>query len=145
MPTAPAESLANSRDINSQDEALLPIIRRFTELRDSQVTCAMITGDFVRRGIAPLQCRSQPLWETRQEIGSRISPEMLKGKMFFLLPRERYDLPPGDFSLLDRSARGDAVPPMPRCNAYGLQGTEFLDPPSVPWAMARERDRKSVV
>ena len=56
------------------------------ELRDSQVTGAMITGDFVRRGIAPLQCRPQPLWETRQGIGSRIPPEMLKGKMHFLLP-----------------------------------------------------------
>ena len=31
------------------------------------------------------------------------------------------------------------MPPMPRCNAYGLQGTEFLDPPPVPRAMARER------
>ena len=88
VPTAPAESLANSRDLSSQDEALLPIIRRFTELRNSQVTCAMITRDFVRRGIAPLQRRSQPLWETCQEIGSWVSPGLLKGKMFFLLPKE---------------------------------------------------------
>ena len=41
VPTAPAETLANSRD-GSQDEALLPIIRKFTELRNSQVTGAMI-------------------------------------------------------------------------------------------------------
>ena len=59
VPTAP-----------NQDEALLPIIRRFTELRNNQVTCTMITGDFVQRGIAPLQRRSQPLWETRQEMGA---------------------------------------------------------------------------
>ena len=120
VPTAPAESLANSRDISSQDEALLPIIRRFMELRDSQVTGAMIIGDFVRRGIAPPQRRPQPLWETCQAIRPRVSPEMLKGMMPFLLPRERHDLPPGDFSLLDRSARGDATPPMPQCNAHGF-------------------------
>ena len=28
---------------------------------------------------------------------------------------------------------------MPQCNAYGLQGTEFLDPPPVARATARER------
>ena len=48
VPSAPTESLANSRDVSSQDEALLLVIRRLTELRDSQVTCTMITGDFVR-------------------------------------------------------------------------------------------------
>ena len=64
--------------------------------------------------------------------------------MFFLLPGERYDLLPRDFSLLDRSTRGDAMPPMPRCNAYGLQGTEFLDPPPVPRATARERSWMAV-
>ena len=144
MPTTPTESLANSRDVSSQDEALLPIIRKFTELCDSQITGTMIAGDFVWRGIAPLQRRSQPMWETRQEIGSRISPEMLKGKMFFLLPGERHDLPPGDFSLLDRSARGDAVPPMPPCNAYGLQGTEFLDPAPMPRATTRGRSWMAV-
>ena len=36
------------------------------------------------------------------------------------------------------------MPPMPRCNAYGLQGTEFLDPPSVPRAMTRERSWMAV-
>ena len=64
--------------------------------------------------------------------------------MFFLLPGERHDLPPGDFSLLDRSTSGDDAPPMPRCNAYGLQGTEFLDPPPVPRATARERSWMAV-
>ena len=63
------------------------------------------------------QHRPQPFWETHQGIGSHILPEMLKGKMHFLLPGERHDLPAGDFSLLDRIARGDAVPLMPRCNA----------------------------
>ena len=53
VPTAPAESLANSRDISSQDEALLPIIKMFAELRDSQVSGAKIAGDFVRRGNRP--------------------------------------------------------------------------------------------
>ena len=48
VPSAPAESLANSRDVSSQDEALLPVIRRLTELRESQLTCTMITGDYVR-------------------------------------------------------------------------------------------------
>ena len=55
--TAPAENLANSKDMSSQDESLLPAIERLIELRDSKVTCAMITGDFIRRGIAPLQRR----------------------------------------------------------------------------------------
>ena len=50
-------------------------------------------------------------------MGTRVSPGLLKGKMFFLL---------------DRPAGGDVVPPVPRCNAYGLQGTKFLDPPPVP-------------
>ena len=48
VPTAPDESLANSRDVSSQDEALLPAISWLAELRDSKVTCAMITGDFIR-------------------------------------------------------------------------------------------------
>ena len=102
------------------------------ELRDSQVTSDMITGDFVWRGIAPLQRRSQPLWEARQEMGTRVSPRLLNGKMYFLFPGVPYDLPPGVLSLLDRPEGGDVVPPMPRCNAYGLQGTEFLDPTPVP-------------
>ena len=92
----------------------------------------MITGDFVRRGIAPLQRRSQPLWETRPEMGSWVSPELLKGKMFFLLSKAPYDLPPGVLSLLDRPEGGNVAPPKPRCNTYGLQGTEFLDPLPVP-------------
>ena len=119
-------------DVSSQDEALLLIIRRFTELRDSQVTCAMITGDFIRWGISPLQRRPQPLWETCQEMGIWVSPELLKGKLLFFLSRAPYDLPPRVLSLLDRPEGGDVMPPMPRCNAYGLQGTEFLDPPPVP-------------
>ena len=49
VPTAPTERLANSKDVSSQDESLLPAIRRLAELRDSNVTCAMITGDFIRR------------------------------------------------------------------------------------------------
>ena len=65
VPTAPVEGLANSKDVSSQDEALLPAIRRLAELRDDNVTCAMITGDFIRRGIAPLQCMPQPLWEVK--------------------------------------------------------------------------------
>ena len=35
VPSAPAESLDNSRDVSSQEEALLLIIRRFMELRNS--------------------------------------------------------------------------------------------------------------
>ena len=31
------------------------------------------------------------------------------------------------------------MPLMPECNAYGLQGTEFLDPLPVPWATVRGR------
>ena len=76
----PAESLANSRDVSSQDEALLPAIRRLAELRDSKVTCAMTTGDFIRRGIAPLQRRPQPLWEVRQEMGTRVSSKLQIGR-----------------------------------------------------------------
>ena len=139
VPTAPAESLANSKDPNAQDEALLPIVKKFEKLRNSQVTGAMIVGDFMRRRIAPLQRRPRSLWETRQETGSHTSPGILKGKMHFLLSGERYDLSVGDFSLLDRIERGDAVPLMPRCNAYGLQGTEFLDPLPVPRATVRGR------
>ena len=52
--------------------------------------------------------------------------------MTFLLPGEPYCLPPGVLSLLDRPEGGDVVPPMPRCNAYGLQATEYLDSPPVP-------------
>ena len=92
----------------------------------------MITGDFVRRGIAPLQRRPQPLWEVRQKMGTRVSSKLLRGKMAFLLPGVPYCLPPGVLSLLDRPKGGDVVPPMPQCNAYGLQGTEFLDSPPVP-------------
>ena len=88
--------------------------------------------------------RPQPLWETYQGIGSHISPEMLKGKMHFLLPGEWYDLPTVDFSLLDRIARGDVTPLMPGCNAYGLQGNEFLDPPPVPRATVRGRSWMAV-
>ena len=65
-------------------------------------------------------------------MGSWVSPRLLKGKMYFLLPGVPYDLSPGVLSLLDRPEGGDVVPPMPRCNAYGLQGTEFLDPLPVP-------------
>ena len=35
VPTAPAESLANSKDVSAQDEALLPIVRKFWELPQS--------------------------------------------------------------------------------------------------------------
>ena len=45
VPSTPAERLANSRDVRSQDEALLPVIRWLTELRDSQVTSTMITDE----------------------------------------------------------------------------------------------------
>ena len=88
-----------------------------------------------------LLCSTGPdhLGETHQEAEPHASLEMLKGKMHFLLPGERYDLPAGDFSLLDRVARGDAVPLMPGYNAYGLQGTKFLDPLSVPRATVRGR------
>ena len=54
------------------------------ELRDSELTCAMITGDFVQGGIAPLERRLQPLWEVRQEMGTRMSPRLLREKMNFL-------------------------------------------------------------
>ena len=62
---------------------------------------------------------------------------LLKGKMFFLLLKVSHDLPPGVHSLLDRPKGENVSPPMPRCNAYGLQGTEFLDPPLVPRTTAR--------
>ena len=52
--------------------------------------------------------------------------------MAFLIPGVPYCLSPGVLSLLDRPEGGDVVPPMPRCNAYGLQGTEFLDSLPVP-------------
>ena len=143
MPTVLAESSANSKDVSAQDEALLPIVRKFAELRVGQVTSTMIIGDFVRRGIAPLQRRSRPLWETRQGTGSHVSSEMLKGKMLFLISGVQYDLPTGNFSLLDRIVRGDGVPLLPGCNAYGLQGTEFLDPLPVPRATVRGRSRKA--
>ena len=65
-------------------------------------------------------------------MGTRVSSKLLRGKMAFLIPGVPYCLPPGVLSLLDRPEGGDVVPPMPQCNAYGLQGTEFLDPLPVP-------------
>ena len=68
-----------------------------------------------------------------------MSLRLLKGNMFFLLPKVSYDLSPGVFSLLDRPEGGKVTPLMPRCNTYGLQGTEFLDPPPVLKSTARGR------
>ena len=113
MPTAPVESLANSKDVSSQDEALLPAIERMTELRDNKVTCAMITGDFIRRGIAPLKRRPQPLWEARLKMGTLVPSKPLGMKMAFLILGVPYCLPSGVHSLLDRPEGGDVVPPMP--------------------------------
>ena len=58
VPTAPAESLANSRDVSAQDEALLPIVRKFEELRDSQVTGAIMPETSCGGGL--LLCNAGP-------------------------------------------------------------------------------------
>ena len=55
LPSSPTEHLANSREVSSQDPALLPIIERMTELRQKKLTCTAIAGDFIRRVIALLQ------------------------------------------------------------------------------------------
>ena len=78
-------------------------------------------------------------------MGTRVSSKLLRGKMAFLLPGVPYCLMPGFRSLLDCPEGGDVMPPMPRCNAYGLQGTEFLDPLPVPrQSISRGRSLRAV-
>ena len=69
-PYYPAERLAHSKERSSQGEALVPVINRLAALRARGVTGAMILADFLRRGIAPLQFWSRPLWELTQVGGS---------------------------------------------------------------------------
>ena len=69
LPLSPAEHLANSKEVSSQDPTHLPIIERITKLRQKKLMCTAIASDFIWRGIAPLQRRPQPLWEIRQKMG----------------------------------------------------------------------------
>ena len=94
--------------------------------------CTAIAGDFVQRGIAPLQRRPQPLWETRLKMGFLLSQKMWEEKMSFLIPGEPHHLPRGVSPLFDGPGDAIARASMPSCNAYGLLGTQFLDPLPVP-------------
>ena len=48
LPSSPAERLANSKEISSQELALLPAIEQLAELHDRKLTYIVITGDFIR-------------------------------------------------------------------------------------------------
>ena len=52
--------------------------------------------------------------------------------MLFLIPGVPYHLLLGVRPLFDSPGDGVVLTPMPQCNAYGLLGTQFLDPPLVP-------------
>ena len=131
-PSSPAERLANSKEVSSQDPALLPVIERMTELHNRKLTCTTITGNFIRHGIAPFQHRPQPLWEIRQKMGILLPWKKWRENMLFLIPGVPHHLPPGVCPLFDGLGDGVALTSMPPCNAYGLPGTQFLDPLPVP-------------
>ena len=109
-----------------------PIIERMTKLRNRKLTCTAITGDFIRRGIAPLQRRSQPLWEIRQKMGILLSWAKWGKSMLFLIPGVPYFLPPNVCPLFEGPGDGAVSTPMPPCNAFGFLGKQFLDPLPVP-------------
>ena len=48
MPSAPAERLAHSQKLRSQETVLAPAILRLAELHDMGLSGPMIIGDFVR-------------------------------------------------------------------------------------------------
>ena len=78
-------------------------------------------------------------------MGTLVPSKPLGRKMAFLIPGVPYCLSPVVLSLLDNPEGGDVMPPMPRCNAYGLQGTEFLDPlPVARQSTARRRSLTAV-
>ena len=70
VPSAPAERLAHSWRLNSQEAMLTPAILHLTELQNAGLSEPMIVGDFIQRGIAPLKHRNRPLWELNQVCGS---------------------------------------------------------------------------
>ena len=63
VPSVPAERLAYSRRLSPHEAELAPAVLHLAELRGKGLTGPMIVGDFIRRGIAPLQHRHHPLWE----------------------------------------------------------------------------------
>ena len=70
VPLSPAERLAHSWRLSSQEDALTLAILRLTELQDMGLSGPMIIGDFLWRAIAPLRHRNRPLWELNQVGGS---------------------------------------------------------------------------
>ena len=64
--------------------------------------------------------------------------------MLFLIPGVPHHLPPGVCPLFDGPGDGAVSTPMPQCNAYGLLGTQFLDPLSVPMETVAHGLRSSV-
>ena len=100
----------------------------------------MIMGDFIQRGIAPVQHRQRPLWELNQVCGSvprkkyHMTVAHLTTCMTFFQPGTNYVMKEGIAPLFDDPLADEVRLSMPLCNEYGVAGISTVVPSPMPRA-----------